>query len=81
MTFNCQFDLTIDYSHHMINSDENRHYEGGLLMAQKNAALACTECGQRNYQMTPTQTGQTTRLELKKFCKYCNKHTPHKETK
>jgi ribosomal protein L33 len=22
-----------------------------------------------------------TRLELKKYCKHCKKHTPHKETK
>lgn len=50
-------------------------------MAKKKAALACTICGQRNYHMTPTQTGQTSRLELKKFCKYCNQHTLHKETK
>ncbi|MBG9987466.1 50S ribosomal protein L33 [Aerococcaceae bacterium DSM 111176] len=48
---------------------------------QRKGALACTVCGQRNYSMTPTQTGQTTRLEVKKFCKYCNKHTLHKETK
>ncbi|EKB56781.1 50S ribosomal protein L33 [Falseniella ignava] len=50
-------------------------------MAQKKAALACIECGQRNYQMTPTQMGKTTRLEVKKYCRYCNKHTLHKETK
>ncbi|MGX7108975.1 50S ribosomal protein L33 [Facklamia miroungae] len=50
-------------------------------MAQKKASLACSECGNRNYQMIPTQSGQTTRLEIKKFCKNCNKHTIHKETK
>lgn len=50
-------------------------------MAHKKEALACSDCGQRNYQMTPTQMGQTKRLEIKKFCRYCNKHTLHKETK
>lgn len=50
-------------------------------MANKKASLACSECGQRNYQMVPTQTGHTVRLEIKKFCRYCNKHTLHKETK
>lgn len=50
-------------------------------MAPKKAALACSECGQRNYPMVPTQAGQSERLELKKFCKYCKKHTIHRETK
>lgn len=49
-------------------------------MAQKKSALACTECGQRNYHI-PAKTGQLVRLEVKKFCKYCNRHTLHKETK
>lgn len=48
---------------------------------QKKTALACTECGQRNYHMTPTQSGKNVRLKIKKFCRYCNKHTVHKETK
>lgn len=55
--------------------------KGVVAMTRKKEALACSECGQRNYQMTPTQMGQTMRLEIKKFCKYCNKHTLHKETK
>ena len=50
-------------------------------MAQKKTALACSECGNRNYQVIPTQMGQTERLKLKKFCKHCQKHTLHKETK
>ena len=50
-------------------------------MAQRKGALACTVCGQRNYSMTPTQMGKSSRLEVNKFCKYCNKHTLHKETK
>lgn len=49
-------------------------------MAQKKFALACSECGQRNYKMTPTQAGASERLELKKFCKRCKKHTLHKQT-
>ena len=50
-------------------------------MAHKKAALACTICGSRNYSITPTEKGRTTRLEVKKFCTYCGKHTLHKETK
>ncbi|HRF52070.1 MAG TPA: 50S ribosomal protein L33, partial [Trichococcus flocculiformis] len=27
------------------------------------------------------EKGRTERLEVKKFCRYCGKHTLHKETK
>lgn len=50
-------------------------------MVQKKAGLACSVCGQRNYSMTPTEKGKSTRLAIKKFCKFCSQHTVHKETK
>ena len=37
--------------------------------------LACTECKQRNYNNDPD------RLEMNKYCRFCRKHTVHKETK
>lgn len=43
--------------------------------------LVCTECLSRNYNTTKNKTTQISRLELNKFCKNCNKHTLHKETK
>ncbi|WP_025730769.1 50S ribosomal protein L33 [Atopobacter phocae] len=46
----------------------------------RKVGLACTECGQRNYTTKPSQAGQE-RLAVKKFCRYCGKHTLHKETK
>ncbi|MDP4086507.1 MAG: 50S ribosomal protein L33 [Bacillota bacterium] len=42
--------------------------------------LACVECGSRNYTTSGSKV-QTERLEIKKFCKTCNNHTVHKETK
>lgn len=45
----------------------------------KKVALACAECGTRNYSTTSKKESQ--RLELKKFCKTCNVHTTHRETK
>ncbi len=42
--------------------------------------LACTECNNRNYR-TGKEMKQTGRIELKKFCKFCRKHTLHKEQK
>ena len=49
-------------------------------MAVKKAALACTECGSRNYSIAASKN-RTQRLELKKFCKHCGKQTLHKETR
>ena len=43
--------------------------------------LQCTDCKRRNYTTTKNKTKTTERLELSKFCPFCRKHTPHKETK
>ena len=43
--------------------------------------LACTECKQRNYNMTKEKKTHPDRMETKKYCKFCKKHTLHKETK
>ena len=43
--------------------------------------LACTECKQRNYNMTKEKKLHPDRMETKKYCKFCKSHTMHKETK
>ena len=43
--------------------------------------LACTECKQRNYNMTKEKKAHPDRMETKKYCKFCKSHTLHKETK
>ena len=43
--------------------------------------LACTECKQRNYNTKKDKKTHPDRMELKKYCKFCKKHTLHKETK
>ncbi|HEY4543421.1 MAG TPA: 50S ribosomal protein L33 [Tissierellaceae bacterium] len=43
--------------------------------------LACEECKQRNYVSKKNKRNTTERVELKKYCKFCNAHTVHKETK
>ena len=43
--------------------------------------LACTECGARNYMIKKNKRLHPDRVEYKKFCPRCNKHTPHKETR
>src|ERR1700716_729036 len=44
-------------------------------------SLACSTCQRRNYTTTKNRRTHPDRLELKKFCRWCRKHTPHKETK
>ena len=46
-----------------------------------NIQLACGECKRRNYTSTRNKKLQTERLEVKKFCKFCRRHTQHKEVK
>jgi large subunit ribosomal protein L33 len=52
--------------------------------------LECTECrtntakrspGVSRYTTTKNRRNTTARLELKKFCTHCNKHSVHKEIK
>ncbi|NLW88653.1 MAG: 50S ribosomal protein L33 [Clostridiaceae bacterium] len=43
--------------------------------------MACEECKRRNYQTYKNKKNNPDRLELKKFCPFCRKHTSHKETK
>ncbi len=48
---------------------------------QETITLACTVCKRRNYTLTKNKKKNPDRLELKKFCKFCRKHTLHKEIK
>ena len=43
--------------------------------------LACTECKHRNYNTKKNKKNDPDRLEMKKYCRFCRKHTVHKETK
>lgn len=43
--------------------------------------LECTECKQRNYNTTKEKRLHPERMETKKYCRFCRKHTNHKETK
>ncbi len=43
--------------------------------------LACTECKQRNYNMTKEKKNHPERMETKKYCKFCHTHTLHKGNK
>jgi large subunit ribosomal protein L33 len=43
--------------------------------------LACQECKERNYITKKNRRNDPDRLELKKFCPRCRRHTAHKETR
>ena len=43
--------------------------------------LACEECKRRNYQTNKSRRNTPDRLELRKYCHWCHRHTPHKETR
>ena len=43
-------------------------------------ALACSECKHRNYWTTKNRMKKE-KLQLRKYCPYCGKHTLHKEAK
>ncbi len=43
--------------------------------------MACTDCKERNYATEKNKRNTPDRIELKKYCSSCRKHTPHKEVK
>ena len=43
--------------------------------------LSCNECKERNYNKTKNKRLHPERVEYRKYCRRCGKHTPHKETK
>ena len=43
--------------------------------------MACTDCKHRNYITKKNRRDDPDRLELKKFCPNCGKHTAHRETR
>lgn len=51
-------------------------------MSQDNLIkLECTQCKRVGYHTYRNKKKVKARLETKKYCKWCKKHTSHKETK
>ncbi|MBU3933268.1 MAG: 50S ribosomal protein L33 [Candidatus Omnitrophica bacterium] len=48
---------------------------------QEQIILACSTCKRHNYYSTKNKRNVTSKIELSKFCKFCRKHTIHKEKK
>ena len=58
----------------------SRNYKEVPIMRVK-ITLSCMECKQRNYNTMKNKKNDPDRLEMSKYCRFCRKHTPHKETK
>ncbi len=43
--------------------------------------MACVDCKNRNYITKKNRRNDPDRLEMKKFCPKCGKHTLHRETR
>ena len=43
--------------------------------------MECTECRRRNYTTMKNKRNTPDRLGRKKYCRWCRRATPHKETK
>jgi len=43
--------------------------------------LACSKCKRRNYTTTKNKKKHQDRVAHKKYCRWCNSHTEHKETR
>jgi large subunit ribosomal protein L33 len=43
--------------------------------------LACADCKRRNYQSMKSRRNTPDRIELKKYCPWCRRHTDHNETR
>jgi len=43
--------------------------------------LACETCKRRNYNTKKNKRLHPDRVEFKKYCRWCRKHTAHKETR
>lgn len=51
-------------------------------MSQDNLVkMECSECHRVNYFTFKNKKTLKNKLEMKKHCKWCKKHTAHKETK
>ncbi len=64
----------------MLKINGDKRIRGGSEMRTK-ITLACTECKQRNYNTTKEKKNHPDRMEVRKYCRFCRKHTVHKETK
>ena len=62
-------------------SDTGRQFFKEVPFMRVKVTLRCSECKQRNYNTMKNKKNDPDRLEMKKYCRFCRKHTLHTETK
>jgi large subunit ribosomal protein L33 len=58
-----------------------RRSSEGSTASRIRVVLCCSVCGGRNYRTTKAARETAGALSFKKFCKVCNAHTTHTESK
>ena len=58
-----------------------RHSTVAATDVRPKITLACQECKHRNYITKKNRRNDPDRLDLKKFCPNCRRHTDHRETR
>ncbi len=56
-------------------------YTGRCDAMRVKITMECSECKQRNYDTMKNKKNDPDRLQMNKYCRFCRKHTMHKETK
>ena len=78
--------VKVDYQLHGCPIDRGQLLDtlAALLIGRKPslpAKTVCTECKQRNYNTFKNKKNDPDRLEFSKYCRFCRKHTTHRESK
>ena len=55
--------------------------QGWHLISASRLRWRARECKQRNYNTMKNKKNDPDRLEMNKYCRFCKKHTSHKETR
>jgi len=63
----------------VVNERRRTKYERRTM--QEAIMFECPVCKNRNYHSTKNKKQNPDKLNLSKFCKFCKKHTLHKEMK
>ncbi len=71
--------LTVGLS--VLRPSRERHSIVAATDVRPKITLACQECKHRNYITKKNRRNDPDRLELSKYCPFCRKHQPHRETR
>jgi large subunit ribosomal protein L33 len=64
-----------------LNELQSEIEKGEAIDMREIVLLACGECKRKNYSTTKNKRNTPDKLNLDKYCRFCRKHTTHKETK